>query len=197
MIPDRIESHPTEAVASLTQKYRNLPNTKALMRALTIWCDRIEALFWDLLARFNPDDAAGVQLEALGEIVGEAREGRGDDAYRAAIRLRIHVNRSTGKAEDVIRFGELTLAETVDYNEGPTAAFTLTLVNVDQPREIVKLLKRVKPQGVYAVLEYWTGEVDEVARWGWSGDPTLNDNVTGWSGDSSVGMPTAGAFAAI
>jgi hypothetical protein len=194
MIPEPIASHQTEAVASLTQKYRNLPNTAALMRALVAWCDRIEALFWELLARFNLDDAVGVQLEALGEIVGQDREGRTDEAYRAAIRLRIHVNRSTGRPEDVIKFGDLTLAETVDYTEGAIAAFTLTLVNVDQPQEIAKLLKRVKPQGVYAVLEYWGGDPADVARWGWTGDPSLNDNTTGWSGDNTVGMPTAASI---
>ena len=48
------------------------------------------------------DTAVGVQLDGVGAIVGEAREGRGDDEYRLAIKARIQINFSEATPEDIL-----------------------------------------------------------------------------------------------
>lgn len=47
------------------------------------------------------DEAAGIQLDRVGDWVCEYREGRGDDEYREAIRYRIFVNTSEGLESDI------------------------------------------------------------------------------------------------
>lgn len=64
------------------------------------------------------DLAIGVQLDKVGEIVGESRQGRDDETYRQAIKFRIFVNVSKGRPSDVYTATKtLTQADDVQYLE--------------------------------------------------------------------------------
>ena len=51
--------------------------------------------------------AEGQQLDNLGEIVGETRQGRSDEDYLIAIRAKIKLNISSGTIEDVLAVAAL------------------------------------------------------------------------------------------
>lgn len=91
------------AVSRLTGQFENSPKIKALMAAivgpLTTLEDNADSLIFDRWI----DTAIGKQLDGCGYIVGEARQGRTDDAYRTAIKFRVFVNISKGTPTDLIR----------------------------------------------------------------------------------------------
>lgn len=66
--------------------------------------------------------AVGVNLDLFGRVVGQARNGQTDDAYRKSIRLRIYINGSRGRPEDLIYVArQLTGFQTIQYLDIPTA----------------------------------------------------------------------------
>lgn len=56
----------------------------------------------DLLTKRWIDTAEGIQLDRLGEIVGEDRKSRPDNEYRAAIKFRLLINTSKANPETII-----------------------------------------------------------------------------------------------
>lgn len=64
----------------------------------------LEAVFGDMLLFRSLKDAFGVQLDGIGEIVGESRQAREDEEYRAGIIYKIALNTSGGQAEVIIDF---------------------------------------------------------------------------------------------
>lgn len=49
------------------------------------------------------DSATGYQLDLIGKIVGQNREGRNDDSYRIIIKVKILVNNSNGTPKEVLQ----------------------------------------------------------------------------------------------
>jgi hypothetical protein len=71
---------------------------------------RLDNLAIDLATKvWDVDLATGVQLDRLGKLVGQVRNGYVDDVYRRYIRARIAVNRSKGKRADLIKIARLIL----------------------------------------------------------------------------------------
>lgn len=91
------------AVPRLTGQFENSPKLKALMAAIVGPLTTLETDADALIAERWIDTAVGKQLDGCGYIVGEYRQGRGDDAYRDAIKFRVFVNISKGTPTDLIR----------------------------------------------------------------------------------------------
>lgn len=91
------------AVPRLTGQFENSPKLKALMAAIVGPLTTLETDADALIAERWIDTAVGKQLDGCGYIVGESRQGRGDDAYRDAIKFRVFVNISKGTPTDLIR----------------------------------------------------------------------------------------------
>lgn len=91
------------AVPRLTGQFENSPKLKALMAAIVGPLTTLETDADALIAERWIDTAVGKQLDGCGYIVGEYRQGRGDDVYRDAIKFRVFVNISKGTPTDLIR----------------------------------------------------------------------------------------------
>lgn len=65
----------------------------------------------DILLARAIDTAVGDQLDDLGLIVGQLREGRTDDRYRVWIRARIAANRSSGSPVDMYKVASLIFGQ--------------------------------------------------------------------------------------
>lgn len=72
---------------------------------------RFENVAIEVLTGRAVDTAIGVQLDVLGKLVGQARNGLSDDDYRRYIRARIATNRATGKHEELIRIVSLIVSD--------------------------------------------------------------------------------------
>ena len=91
------------AVARLTGQFQNSPKLKALMAAIVGPLTTLETDADAVIVERWINTAIGKQLDGCGAIVGEARQGRGDDAYRVAIKFRVFVNISKGTPTVLIR----------------------------------------------------------------------------------------------
>lgn len=97
------------------------PNLNAFLAALLKQVQKAEdALKAVILVRFI-GFATGANLDSIGRLVGEDRLGRlDDDIYRKAIRLRIFINGSSGRPEDIIYIArQWTGVAVVNYYDVP------------------------------------------------------------------------------
>lgn len=96
-------THTAEALARLTSKWRDKANVQALVASLIDQVQDFEDMIDGLRSSQTIEGAlavGGVPLDALGALVGQAREGLSDESYARHIRARIRVNRSQGLIED-------------------------------------------------------------------------------------------------
>ncbi len=126
------------------------PNLNALLAVILKQIQKAEnALAQVILVRFL-GFAEGVNLDAIGRLVGEPRLGKLDPAYRIAIRLRIFINGSKGTPEDIIHIArELTGLQVVNYIDVTNGNYRLSIPDwVPDDGTIFAFLQSVSPSGV-------------------------------------------------
>lgn len=124
------------------------------------------------------EDAEGVTLTALGNLVGQGAADVDEDTFRAFVRARIRANRSSGVGNHVLRVARLVLAayaaEDAVVAAGTLmiaavtrgrASFVLRIENVDLPWSLAttlaqSFLEAVSGTGIRAVLEFMPQEGD-------------------------------------
>lgn len=74
-----------------------------LIKSLVEPAQKIEDAFIAMYSAFSLPNAIGVQLDKLGDRVGQKRNGMLDADYKLAIKARILANRSTGSHKDLKR----------------------------------------------------------------------------------------------
>jgi hypothetical protein len=115
---DKITDHKDRGDSRWTSQYSDAERLKGWTR---VWSGRIQQLedaAYTLLTDRWVDDAAGQQLDEIGEIVGEPRLGRTDEDYKFAIDTRISINRSGGEPERIIEYlRRITGASQVIFKE--------------------------------------------------------------------------------
>lgn len=158
----KITDHVAAALARLPEESREQPNIVAFVSALVRPAQAVEDAFWQLLTETGISRALGVSLDRIGKIVGQVRDGRDDETYRAVLRARILANRSSGKIEELITIVRLVLGADVVVSierEGTAAldvearaiAITETLAQT-----VIDLLRTAKAAGVRLTFQYST-----------------------------------------
>jgi len=155
--------HVTEALNNLLPIFQGKP---ILAKVITSYVEQIQdfenALFGVYWGRML-DYAVGVQLDGLGEIVGEPREGRNDDDYRVAIRVRILVNLSEGTPEQIIAILAAATGSVIKIREYYPAAFiaelTTPVAASFNAAVVAVYLNEGKAAGVLAHLVYYPANV--------------------------------------
>jgi hypothetical protein len=148
------EQHAEEAINHLIEFFRKGPRNQAFLRTICEQIQELEQAFWDLYSEGFLSTAEGAQLDQIGEIVGEARQDRLDATYRAAIRIRVLVNKSNGKTEELIEIADKFTIDDPDAiiiaGDFYPAAMTVE-VRADftgLPADLRTLLRQAKPGGV-------------------------------------------------
>ncbi len=96
-----VTAHPNKAASRLIERFRK-PAYKAFLRACALEVQEAENMLWNVLLSRYVDHAEGVSLNYIGNRVGEPRASLNDPDYRVRIKARILINRSKGRAEDVL-----------------------------------------------------------------------------------------------
>lgn len=91
-----VADHRGEAESRLLSQFDDAAKLHALVRALVGPLQALEEAAFEVLGAFDVDSAAGAQLDVVGGLVGESRQGRSDIAYRAYVRARILASSSDG-----------------------------------------------------------------------------------------------------
>lgn len=143
-----------QSFALLISQYQDSPLVKAWICSYLHALEGTDDAAVDVWARvLDLDTAEGVALDIIGRIVREARGGRGDYLYRNALRVRVLVNKSQGRIEDLIAIAALfegVPVGAVRLSEVQPARIEVRITGtpVNPPAEVDKRLRLAKSAGV-------------------------------------------------
>lgn len=152
-----ILDHVADGLALLIPEYQETPRWQAWIASFLAQIQELETAAFDLWEiPLNLELATAAQLDLIGRIVREDRNARSDDDYRRALRVRVLVNRSQGRREELIAI--VRLFEDADSESGSyvrigelnPARMEIRIVRtpVNDPAETRKRLRRAKAAGV-------------------------------------------------
>lgn len=188
-----ITLHVPQALSRLIEFWKSKPNLRGLLADYTAEAQEIENMFWDVIITRSLDYAGTDQLDHLGAIVGEPRNGRNNANYRLRIRVRIRINNSLGRAQDVIAVVRMLTSARFYFRRFPVAWFRLDftepLDDAELVAELPSLVEQTAALGTGVLLAFITEPVGAGggARYGWSGNDAYNRHGYGWSSDPTVG----------
>jgi len=131
MAIEPITTHVADALLLPLGSYRGKPRFEALLSSYVKEVQKLEDATWTVILGRLLDDAVGVQLDALGRLVGRDRAGMDDDTYRLWLNVQIRINISEGHPDDIIRVVSLVEDEfrfleyfpasfDIEFDETPT-----------------------------------------------------------------------------
>jgi hypothetical protein len=112
-VPAGETDHVAEALERLPQQFKTDTSVVSLLTALVRPCQSLETALQDMLVDRAVDTAVGAQLDIIGRLVGQARNGLDDDVYRLHIKARIKTSRSHGTVADLLTIAKLVIGSTV------------------------------------------------------------------------------------
>ena len=116
-----------QALALLTGDNQQ-PNIQALLTSYLTPAQELETEIYNVYESRIIANATGAQLDILGNIVGAQRGNLDDVDYRVAIHIQIAVNKSEGRAADLVGIGVLAGVNPV-YVQGAPACFQITVTD--------------------------------------------------------------------
>lgn len=176
-------------------------NITKLLRAWLAGVQDIENALQQLLTMRFIDTAVGVQLDVLGNIVGQGRDGLVDATYRRYIRARISANRSKGTIADAIRVADLVVYDDASYlnvrNYG-RASYALIVEdiiidNYDVIQALIMFLRAASSAGVRPIAETWP--LAEASLFVLGGDGTTGDGAVGLGLGNTLDAADGGGLA--
>jgi len=155
-----------EIIALLTYQFRNSENFQKLIAALCSELQDLKNEINNVYKLRSINLAFGEQLDGIGEIVGESRNGRDDDDYRESLYFRILVNASKGLPENVIDACLILMKGSwVTYLENPPAKIELITDGQYIPSNLFEILRAVAPIGVDIETIISTFEASPMFYW--------------------------------
>jgi hypothetical protein len=111
----RQADHEADALALLLSQFEPSTLLRGLLAAGMAGVQGVEDEANRLITERTLDTAVGEQLDMVGWVVGEPRMGRSDGLYRAYIKARILVNRSSGEPDRMLRIVRMVLGREVPF----------------------------------------------------------------------------------
>jgi hypothetical protein len=161
-------NHVAEALDNLVQQFKGSGNLALFITSWVNEVQELEGMWFDLLENRWIATAVGAQLDGLGSIVGEDRQGRPDAEYRVAIIARVGINIGSGTPEQIITYvTTVTDGANVELAEFFPAALTVRAVTTLTTAEatiIGNLLKEIKAAGVRIDFIYGISPESELKK---------------------------------
>ncbi len=153
----KITTHAADAVARLLEQFRTGTTMPALVRAFANQAQAAEDALWGVLVLRRLSNATGAQLDVLGRVLGQPREGRADANYVLWLRARMLLNLGSGRPEDLLAiFSAVVQGSTgLQLEEQFPASIVLRIGSAStvDPAQAAAILQLAKAGGVKAVLE--------------------------------------------
>jgi hypothetical protein len=147
--------HTFEAREQVWNRFKRCPNFDNLARIIGHRFQLLSNELEDIRAIRSVDTDTGANLDALGALQGQAREGFSDLVYRSLIKAKTIANRSKGTSEEIItaarflRFGDDSeIAFTQLFPAALSLEFTSALETLQHQTLIADLLFQTKLGGV-------------------------------------------------
>ena len=171
--------HVVAALRTMLAQDRGRERLEALTALIVQRIQYLEDVVWQIRENANLDTATGFDLDRLGGIVGELRQGRGDELYRLWIRARAAVNRSSGTPDEMLTILRLVLPSTagISYQNIPDrnaeAYFVLSDVGATDLTQVKRILEEAVGAGILLNLIL---AVDPSEAFSFQGGPGLGFN---------------------
>ena len=95
-MPITIPDHAQQAISRLLEQFKGMPKIESMLSVVASEIQAVEDSAFVFFTSRAIDNAVGAQLDGIGRIVSELRNGRVDDSYRLRLKARILANRSSG-----------------------------------------------------------------------------------------------------
>lgn len=99
---DQITNYAERLKSLLLYQFQQKANFTAFVDAIAVSMQDLEDQAYRFFNELSLNEAVGAQLDGIGEILGETRQNRTDDDYRAFLSVRITINISRGEPETLI-----------------------------------------------------------------------------------------------
>jgi len=144
-----ISDYISRGVARLIEQFKRKPNIEKYLEVFLEEIQEVEYVMNDMLVLRQLQNAAGVNLDGLGEIVGLTRDGRSDSAYRNEIIFQAAFNFNCGQPDFVIDFiKHVTSSSNVVYNEMYPATVYMQITSAILNIQLANNIKDIMPAGV-------------------------------------------------
>jgi hypothetical protein len=167
-VVSQITDHADQAKARLTQQFRDRQRIRDLLDAFNAQTQDCEDEIFPLFQILDIDVMVGAQLDGIGEIVGQLRNGASDADYRIAIRGKIVINQGSGTPDEVIlgyQFYTGSTLSSIDLSEEFPAGYVIYGDGTD-PSNLLSLMEAVSVGGVYVgLLDLLEWEDSDGALW--------------------------------
>lgn len=185
------------AVDNALWQYSKMPRFQAFLEALINAVQPAESVGFDVYEGIRLAAAVGTQLDLLGALVGEPRAGKVDDEYRTFIRVKIKVNRSNGKAEEIYGVLALISFDTQRLFDSYPAGYYIEVTETLYPAETFRFMGFMKPAGVGMQFVYSPYDGDNTFQLSRKYITDEYDSATGFGSeyDASTGGRISGVFA--
>jgi hypothetical protein len=132
----KIDNHVELALSSLIEQYKDSTNLKALLSTFVSRDQGFEDVAWDVLTDRGISTAVGQQLDDIGIVVNQPREGVDDEVYRVRLRARIKTNISAGTVEDLITILSLITETTIQVLDDGLASASILIKSSSITNEV-------------------------------------------------------------
>lgn len=168
----------------LPQQYKESVNFNKIIDIFSNEFEQLKIVNEQLKVYRWLNNAIGKQLDVLGIIVVEPRNGRNDIDYRKALFFKIFINTSKGLVEDLIYIVEfITNATIVYYADNPPAGYTIYTDGPDIPNDFHSFLDIVTGGGISVVAYCSYAVADPIFL---PTIPQITDTLVTESGDKLV-----------
>ena len=103
----------------------------------------------DMSGQFDIDNASGAELDRIGKILGEERNGNTDRIYRIYLKLRTMLNTADGTVEDIIKFVKFFFSsETVHLVPNYPAGLRILHDGFNDTVDFNRIIKQIVGAGI-------------------------------------------------
>lgn len=191
-----ITTHVADALDKQPEHSKGKTNNTLVLTAFATQIQELETAWFDLYVMRRLGDAEGVQLEILGRLVGQPRDGRSDADYERFINARIAANNSEGLISDFNRVARAVLNDAtleITYSVGYPAGLTMHIVSAQLASNtadiLIEFLRDTALGGVRIQLQYLNASLANSLIFIDSADHVTLSSTQGWA---DIASPTAG-----
>lgn len=138
-------------------QFQDSPRLKALLGIYLKQIQEVEDALWLELKQRDIDQAAGIYLDQIGDLIGQPRSGLLDLPYRDLLRARIASNRSKGTSADIIDVIQALFGNAGVLSEDYPAKViydTDALVSIYELDTVFQVLRASVSSGIQFMLIY-------------------------------------------
>lgn len=202
MTTTKTTDHTVQALARRAGRDMDKPNIALLISAFSDQIQETEDAWFQLFEERSIDNGVGQQLDDIGVIVAQPRNGEADVDYRRFLKARIATNNSDGLINDLIRVGRGVINDaslTILMVPGTNATITMKVesgsISSGTATILIDFLRDAVSGGVRIILHHLTTTEDASFTFIDAADHPLVDAARGFEDVASPG--TGGLLAAV